>query len=166
MSNAWSILDKNEYRGHWAHFYAAFHFRASYYSDGWPGFVPPEPSITFDLSQIEEGPALASSVDALNAEALRCFVTALPESERLLALDWQHESFWFKPSEAALAPTPGWQISVYPDGDYYSFVTQDMSQGTFGHPWEKTLCVFGPDLVSTLGATLATWLPVLRRSGG
>jgi hypothetical protein len=35
----------------------------------------------------------------------------------------------------------------------------------FGHPWEQTLCVFGPRLVNTLGATLSSWLPRLRVDG-
>ena len=37
-----------------------------------------------------------------------------------------------------------------------------MTVGTFGHPWEETLCVFGPDLVESLVPLLTTWLPIRR----
>ena len=52
--------------------------------------------------------------------------------------------------------------SVFPDGDYYAFAGPDLNEGTFGHPWEPSLCVFGHRLVASLGAALATWLPVKR----
>ncbi|MEU5671031.1 DUF2716 domain-containing protein [Micromonospora sp. NPDC047753] len=34
--------------------------------------------------------------------------------------------------------------------DYYAFLTEDMTEGTFGHPWEQTLCVFGSHLMPKL----------------
>ena len=58
-----------------------------------------------------------------------------------------------------------WPVPVFPNGDYYIFARPDFSTGTFGHPWEKTLCVFGSELVQTLGRTLATWLPRKRENG-
>lgn len=36
--------------------------------------------------------------------------------------------------------------------------------GTFGHPWEQTLCVFGEPLVSALAPLLTSWLPIKRSS--
>jgi Protein of unknown function (DUF2716) len=52
----------------------------------------------------------------------------------------------------------------FPNGDYYIFLTEDLTQGTFGHPWEQTFCVFGRDLVGALGRQLAEWLPVKRKN--
>jgi len=79
-----------------------------------------------------------------------------------LVLDWQHPSYWFRPHAVADAtrwpPSP---VTPFPDGDYYIFLTEDMSQGTFGHPWEQTLCVFGNDLVDDLVPTLP--FPIRRR---
>ena len=80
-------------------------------------------------------------------------------------LDWQHPGYRFRPSVLASTWSKDWRIPVYPDGDYFSFFVQGMSSGTFGHPWEETLCVFGTPLVATLGASLATWLPVKRLDG-
>ncbi|MFA7767591.1 DUF2716 domain-containing protein [Streptomyces sp. NRRL S-448] len=39
-----------------------------------------------------------------------------------------------------------WPGSVYPDGDYHLYRTPELRFGTFGHPWEHTLCVFGAPL--------------------
>lgn len=54
---------------------------------------------------------------------------------------------------------------MYPDGDYLAFLTPDYTQGTFGHPWEETLCVMGDRLIASLGRTLSTWLPIKRSNG-
>jgi len=55
-----------------------------------------------------------------------------------------------------------WPTTVFPNGDYTIFLTEDMSTGTFGHPWEQTLCVFGEPMVSALVPMLASWLPIKR----
>jgi hypothetical protein len=164
--DAWIELTDDEYHSVWSQFDQQFHFRASTTPDGWPGIREPVASVTFDLSAIADGPRRGAAYDAVNAEALRAFVWALPEVDRWIALDWQHPAYWFHPAPFALTWKPDWSVPVYPDGDYFSFLVPEMTAGTFGHPWEKTLCVFGDPLVSTLGETLATWLPVVRRSGG
>jgi hypothetical protein len=56
-----------------------------------------------------------------------------------------------------------WPVSPFPDGDYYIFLSEDLTSGTFGHPWEQSLCVFGRVLVDALVPTLSSWLPILRR---
>ncbi|WP_198347940.1 DUF2716 domain-containing protein [Plantactinospora sp. KBS50] len=38
---------------------------------------------------------------------------------------------------------PGWPLSPYPDGDYSIYLAEGFRFGTFGHPWELSLCVFG-----------------------
>lgn len=48
---------------------------------------------------------------------------------------------------------------------YYAFLTDDFSTGTFGHPWEQTLCVIGDAMIDTLGRSLLTWLPLTRMNG-
>jgi hypothetical protein len=53
-------------------------------------------------------------------------------------------------------------VEVFPNGDYYAFLTEDMTAGTFGHPWEQTLRVFGDQLVSALAPMLSSWLPIKR----
>ncbi len=85
--------------------------------------------------------------------------------EELTVLDWQHPAYRFLPSRQALTWRPEWAVPVYPDGDYYAFLTADLNEGTFGHPWEQTLCVIGGRLGETLATSLATWLAIKRRSG-
>ena len=148
----------------WATFEAKFGFRAGVSADAWPAISEPTPSLTFDLSAIPEGPPRGAAYDAINAEALRAFVWGLPDTE-LIVLDWQHPAYRFSPSRQALTWRADWKVPVYPDGDYYAFLTEDFSEGTFGHPWEQTLCVIGKRLGATLGRSLETWLPVTRRNG-
>jgi hypothetical protein len=45
----------------------------------------------------------------------------------------------------------------------HAFITQDLEQGTFGHPWEQTIWVFGRDLTEALVPAFAAWLPLKRR---
>lgn len=133
-------------------------------ADAWPAISEPTPSLTFDLSVVGDGPQRAAAYDAINAEALRAFVWALPNQD-LIVLYWQHPCYRFSPSNQALTWRPEWRIPVYPDGDYYAFLTDDLSEGTFGHPWEQTLCLIGARLCTALGASLQTWLPLKRRDG-
>ena len=44
-------------------------------------------------------------------------------------------------------------------GDYYGHMEPDLRWGTFGHPWQQSLCIWGGDLVDSLGVDLLTWLP-------
>ncbi len=134
-------------------------------AEAWPAIHEPAPSVTLDLGVIEDGARRGSAYDAINAEALRCFVWALTDADELFVLDWQHPAYRFRPAVQALTWRPEWKVPVYPDGDYYAFLTADLREGTFGHPWERTLCVMGERLGDSLGRSLATWLPVARRDG-
>ncbi|MFD0538175.1 DUF2716 domain-containing protein [Actinomadura luteofluorescens] len=50
-----------------------------------------------------------------------------------------------------------WVVPVFPDDDYYIFLSQDLSFGTFGHPWEASLCAYGERLLEAVErATLAS----------
>jgi hypothetical protein len=162
---AWTRLNKSELEEIWADFEGRFGFRASVDSAGWPAIHEPRDSLTFDLSVVADGAQRGAAYDAINAEALRCFVWNLADAEVLVALDWQHPGYRFRPAVQALTWAANWAVPVFPDGDYFSFFTPDMTEGTFGHPWEQTLCVIGPRLVDSLGRSLATWLPVKRRNG-
>ena len=39
-------------------------------------------------------------------------------------------------------------ISFVPDGDYYIFISRDLQNVWFGHPWEKSITVIGEKLIS------------------
>ncbi|RVW07237.1 DUF2716 domain-containing protein [Prescottella agglutinans] len=151
---------------HWDRFTRRFGFRPGLDESTWPAIAEPIPSMTFDLTAPAgvDG-AWESRFDAVNAEALRCFATEFPDDPTFVVLDWQHPGYRFDAAVHAATRDSEWRVPVYPDGDYYIFVREDLGEGTFGHPWEQSLCVFGERLVSSLGRTLATWLPVIRLDG-
>ena len=162
---AWRELDEADYDRYWARFDTSFGFRAGVEPDSWPAISEPVPSATYDLSVIRDGPERGAAYDAINAEALRAFVWAMPEISELVVLDWQHPGYRFNPSAQALTWGAEWKVPVYPDGDYYAFLREDFAEGTFGHPWEQTLCVIGERLIQSLGRSLSTWLPIKRWNG-
>lgn len=100
------------------------------------------------------GPLAPSMLDAL-----------LEDCHELSTLDWQHLAYRFVPANQALTWQVEWKIPIYPDGDYFAFLSEDYAEGTFGHPWEQTICVMGERLIDSLAQTWATWLPVKRQNG-
>ncbi|WP_030456937.1 DUF2716 domain-containing protein [Herbidospora cretacea] len=159
-SAAWEELPG--YAEFWDPFTERFAFRPSH--EGAVAICEPAPSVTVDLAPVfaHEGARFAAGLDAVNALGLLAMTHVFPESQRLVVLDWQHSCWWFRPHRQALDPRPEWPVGVFPNGDYYAFLTEDMSTGTFGHPWEQTLCVFGDPLVTALAPLLTSWLPVKR----
>jgi hypothetical protein len=61
LSEGWTELDEREHGVAWNRFHARFRFRASTYSEDWPGFSAPDPHVTFDLSAIPNGPQRAAA---------------------------------------------------------------------------------------------------------
>ncbi|WP_064257441.1 DUF2716 domain-containing protein [Rhodococcus sp. HS-D2] len=162
----WTILGEKHRSQYWDRFTDRFGFRPGTSEATWPAIAEPAPSITFDLTAPAdiEG-AWSSRFDAVNAEALRCFVTEFAGDPTFVVLDWQHTCYRLDAAVHASTPDTEWRVPVYPNGDYYIFLREDLSEGTFGHPWEQTLCVFGERLLASLGRTLATWLPITRIDG-
>ncbi|MFY2789330.1 DUF2716 domain-containing protein [Rhodococcus sp. MALMAid1271] len=164
----WTELDRTAETEHWSVFNSRFGFGPGTEPESWPAITEPAPSMTFDLAAHTVGTTASWSArtDAINAEALRCFVTEFSDNPVFVVLDWQHTGYSFDAEAHADAAENGeWRVPVYPDGDYYIFARDGFTEGTFGHPWERTLCVFGPRMVATLGRTLATWLPTIRVDG-
>ena len=109
--------------------------------------MEPSPSLTFSLSAAFGDPGDPEHItDDLDDAALRVFSTIATPTGRLIALDWQHQGFYFVPSRF----DGHWEIPTFPDGDYYIFISEDFADGWFGHPWEQTICVFGRRAVSSL----------------
>jgi hypothetical protein len=156
IEDVWRPVDYDEA---WAPFNARFEFRPDYYEHRQPAIRMPDRCLVVDLEPVfgHEGPRFAAGFDAINAAALRAFVW-LAEDEELLALDWQHQTYRYSPARHAVADLP-WVTSVAPDGDYYIHTTLDMRWGTFGHPWQRALSIWGDELIESLGTELLTWLP-------
>jgi hypothetical protein len=115
--------------------------------------------VIVDLGSVFAGPGarFAAGEAAVNAAAARSFVW-LCGDEELTALDWQHPAYRYSPSKHVLSGVE-WNIPVFPNGDYYVHATADLRWGTFGHPWQQWLCIWGQDLVEALAPELLAWLP-------
>lgn len=150
-TEAWQNLDAEVFGEEdtrvWDRFYSEFQFRPGEQ----PAIAEPIPSVTFSVSagygqDDETFRALISDLETKTCAAFR--ECTLP-GQRMYALDWQHEGFWFYPHVPFSEGDPAsWRIPVFPDGDYYIFLSEDFRFGTFGHPWEETICVFGQDLLN------------------
>ncbi|MFB4279141.1 DUF2716 domain-containing protein [Nonomuraea sp. MTCD27] len=55
---------------------------------------------------------------------------------------------------------------MFPNGDYYVFLSEDRTNGTFGHPWEQTLCIFGTSLIPELARPSRSEVPHRAAGGG
>ncbi len=163
----WSLLDPADDDRYWSRFRSTFGFRAGTNPDSWPAIEEPTPSITIDLKLIfgRDPASFAAGAAAVNAAVWWALSSYL--SEPLIVLDWQHPGYRFDPTSdgGQQDRLDDWPVPPFPDGDYFAFLTEDFAAGTFGHPWEQSLCVIGAALGDTLGATLRTWLPVLRVNG-
>lgn len=159
---AWEPIPMDTDDTYWTPFYQRFAFRPGMRS--WPAIDEPRPSVTIDLGHVFAGShgQFAASADAINSLALMALTRVLDPDTSVVVLDWQHQTYRFWPHLFACQPDQQWPTTVFPNGDYYIFLTEDMSTGTFGHPWEQTLCVFGEPLVSALVPSLTSWLPVKR----
>lgn len=165
MIGAWRRLRDDENDAAWDDFDRRFGFAPS---GGRPArsIREPAPSVTFDLSGLRSAGGLGyadAAIGSVEASARRAFLAAFGEDVELLVLDWQHHGYRLSPAVPAAGPDDLPPIpTVVPDGDYYIYATPDLSEGTFGHPWENSLCVFGSRMARILGAELRTWLPVMR----
>lgn len=151
-------------RALWDRFDAEFDFKPSI--GRFPGITEAAPSATWHAHG-HGRPAVADFRGRLDDIVRRGLITVTEPGETVVWLDWQHDGYRYDPRRTGVPgrpPTPG--EGTYPDGDYYLHLTEDLRLGTFGHPWEQTLCVFGP-LLAAVETELTGLLgePVRRRDG-
>jgi len=135
-------LDESSYRDVWDMFYSRFAFKPDYHARNRPAIIEPPPFVTYRFRDAYGD----EDVDDLNRRFVHAFKEITDPGECMYALDWQHESYIFCPHE-------DWSdlpISIFPDGDYFIFLNKDFTQGTFGHPWQRSLCVFGERLLQVI----------------
>lgn len=131
-----------DYDRYWDEFYARFRFKPS--TTVFPGIAEPRPSVTFDLSPIFASPPAdwVPRQDRLTAEVLEALRETFA-AERLVVLNWQHDALWLVPRDFSPQSDDDWAIPVFPNGDYYIFLSESMDDGFFGHPWEHVLRLRG-----------------------
>ncbi|MFD4674119.1 DUF2716 domain-containing protein [Lentzea sp. NPDC058450] len=151
VSDAWRELSDEDERRLWDEFDRRFRFRPGMDPERWPAIAAPPGAVVLDLAEIHHPDRFESGSRRVNELVLTSFQRIFDERTALVALDWQHPGYRFWPHRhSGVFTWPESPFSPFPDGDYYLFLTEDMSQGTFGHPWEQTLTVWGDDLVRDL----------------
>ncbi|MBT2451516.1 DUF2716 domain-containing protein [Streptomyces sp. ISL-43] len=146
----------------WDRFHEEFGFRPS--MNRFPGIDEPTPSATWSLEALD---GEEEKLGALDENVNRALTELTRPGELLCFLDWQHTGYVFDPHRVGGPGRPRWPGAVHPDGDYYLNVHPDLRFGTFGHPWEQTLCVWGAGLLAAVEEELTRLLgePVRRRDG-
>ncbi|MEV4193616.1 DUF2716 domain-containing protein [Streptomyces toxytricini] len=101
------------------------------------------------------------------AQFLDCLHDDGPPGEFVYWLDWQHDGYHYDPrrTDAPGRPPPP-RKGTHPHGDYCLRLAHDLRRGTFGHPWEQTLTVWGRALPTAIAGDLTELLgePVRRRN--
>ncbi|MFE6176893.1 DUF2716 domain-containing protein [Streptomyces sp. NPDC056464] len=165
------LLDEPEYDGLLHAFKERFSFRpsVSYY----PGIEEPEASVTWHVGDISDtaGRLLTALPDdhpvrLVQAIAERGLRACARPGEPLYSADWNHQGYVFDPTRVGGPGRPGWPGVVCREGDYHKYLTADLRLGTFWHPWEESLCVFGADLLTEVEADLTAALGTVMRRGG
>ncbi|WP_326685929.1 DUF2716 domain-containing protein [Streptomyces sp. NBC_01795] len=157
------LFDEPEHEALWDRFYNQFAFKPSV--EVYPGIREPSASVTWHLAALGDGldrDAVQHLQRVIESGLLAC---ARPD-EPLHWLDWSHGGYRFDPRRVGGPGRPPWPGSAYPDGDYYLYLTADLRLGTFGHPWEESLCVFGEELLQAVEEPLTALLGTVMRRGG
>ncbi len=155
MKDAWQELDypSPEDTLAWDFMFYQLSFKPSIHSEDFPGILEPMNSITYNFSEYFklEPDEVEIRESELNQLVHRAFCRLTNVEESIYSLDWQHQCYIFFPHKLVTPQsTRVWEIPVLPNGDYYIFLQKDFEFGTFGHPWEKTICFFGQDLVNLI----------------
>ncbi|SDN16030.1 Protein of unknown function [Psychrobacillus sp. OK028] len=142
----WLKLSNAEYEKVWNKIYDELKFEPS--TTDFPSFKVPSPFITYDVSlYFGESEDLDAFVD-LEEKALLVFQEITSKDENIYALDWQHECYWINSSlEFHKNEFDEWTVPIFPNGDYYFFIHKDFQWGYLGHPWERTITVYGKELI-------------------
>lgn len=176
VTSAWVRLPKPEYDRVWDQFYAEFDFRPSTDAKLFPAIREPRPSVTWSIESAwsDPDPLMRQTHSAFNEAMLALFKQVISESASLIVLDWHHPGYRFLPYKhsGSFVPTrhakgepATWEVPVLPDGDYYIFLSEDFRFGTFGHPWESSICVWGAELLEAMSSLPLEGATIIRRNG-
>lgn len=174
MSNQVALSD-TEQDAVWQEFDTRFCFRPSIHSIDWPGIREPVPSVTDDIAGVYdlEEQAYVAGLDDLERKLVAALRRVTAPGECIYFLDWQHSGALVDPHawEPVTRRPDGrspeeWFSPFIPNGDYWIFLARDFRFGYFGHPWEKTVCLWGePFLRKVEGDPPILLNAVLRRDG-
>ena len=150
MPKAWVELPFDQYESFWDPVDRDFKFKAS--TTEFPGFAEPDESTTFHIGHIYGEPSRHSKLLLdLSERFVRAFQECTKRDGYLNVLNWQHPSYRYWPHiPFNFESEEEWPIPILPNGDYYLFLDPSHAFGVLGHPWEMTMCVFGPRLLEAI----------------
>ena len=174
--SAWTELPELDYDRYWDRFFREFKFRPDV--SLFPGIKEPTPSITWSIESawLDPDPLMRKTHSSFNEAMLPAFKRVIAESASLIVLEWHGTCYKFRPRQysGSFIPigndngedeTASWKVAVIPDGEYYIFLSEDFRFGTFGHPWESTICVWGEELLEAMGPLPLEGATIARRNG-
>jgi hypothetical protein len=136
-------LNQEESNKVWDKFYDLFDFKPSV--NTFPAVKTTTAQLKFDIKDCFSSDY---PFDKLEQLALNIFDKISKPGERLYALDWQHECYDFDSRQDMDRNEFGeWIIPIFPNGEYYIFLTKDFNNIWFGHPWEQTITLIGDNIV-------------------
>ncbi|WP_339169663.1 DUF2716 domain-containing protein [Paenibacillus sp. FSL R5-0341] len=146
----WMEIDSSLDYQLWERVCKDFNFKPSIHKEEWPSFTPPSPFIVYNIAHLY-GPNFEKLYSDLETCITKAMIESSDEDDYLYVLDWQHESYLFNPRlDSPKNELNEWPIPLYPNGDYYFFIEKDFSWGYLGHPWEKSICIFGEELLRAI----------------
>jgi hypothetical protein len=166
--NNWIELTPSEEEKVWKRVYIEFQFKPS--TSEFPSFFVPNPFITYDISTYLNGSLDDVEWDFnyadLEEKALLAFQNVTSNDEYFYALDWHHPCYWVNPFlEFPRDEFNEWTIPIFPNGDYYFFIQKDFNWGFLGHPWEKTITIFGKELIKAFQKERPRMFNTILRTG-
>jgi hypothetical protein len=169
-ANSWSRLPYLEYEEWWERFDERFHFFERSRQANIPAIDEPSPSVTFDISKAMqgEGPELGAIKQHFRTTMRLCFQRCLAKDEKMFGLDalrW-YEQYSFNPESIVSSERDGWALDVLPDRNWSIFFTADFRLGLFGDPNQRTLCIFGHDLLAAINEIASPYLANIVRKNG
>ncbi|MGM7701810.1 DUF2716 domain-containing protein [Pseudalkalibacillus sp. Hm43] len=146
---SWVPMNDQESEQVWTTIYEEFEFRPS--TTIFPSLSVPAPFITYDVSSYYKAKNHEALYEDLENKVIHAFRNLTSQDELIYALEWQHEGYWFNPRDEIPSDEFGeWVVPPFPNGDYPFYLEQNFSWGYIGHPWEKSVIVFGDALISSL----------------
>jgi hypothetical protein len=164
--HGWKRLTTEEKDEVWEQFDSKFEFYQRRLNLQFPTIRGPAPSRTWDV--VSAPAPQEADVAELTLKILTALQRATRPGERLYALDFPHwyEHYTFDPHTLTSASRDCWALPVYSDDIFTIFLAPDFRFGVVGNPVERTLCIYGEDLLAALGNDLPRMLGNMVRKDG
>jgi hypothetical protein len=139
----------------WDWIYRELSFKPSVRPPDWPSISTRRRHFKFKIESLW-GPGYSEPTHTnFIGQAIEAFVEITSPGEKIYALDWQQECYYYDPRNLNVYDmldddSSNTKISFIPDGNYYIFLTKDFENIWFGHPWEKTVTVIGDRLIGAV----------------